>query len=76
MIINELDFNKNDIHWQILNSSNKKIVSIDELALLLSNYSYRDIEEAIKELQLEGLLFINRDKTEIFTIVNTEYVFS
>lgn len=76
MIINELDFNKNDIHWQILNSSNKKIVSIDELALLLSNYSYRDIEEAIKELQLEGLLFANRDKTEIFTIVNTEYVFS
>lgn len=76
MIINELDFNKNDIHWQILNSSNKKIVSIDELALLLSNYSYRDIEEAIKELQLEGLLFVNRDKTEIFTIVNTEYVFS
>lgn len=76
MIINELEFNKNDIYWLILNSSNKKIVSIDELALLLSNYSHRDIEEATKELQSEGLLFVSKDKTEIFTIVNTEYIFS
>lgn len=76
LIINELEFVDNDIYWLILSTLNKKIISFDDLVVLFSNYDSETIEEAINELQSEGLLFINRDRTEMFTLVDTDNVCS
>lgn len=75
LIINEIEFNNKDIHWRILQQSNKKIVCLDDLIISHDNTVDREtIINAIIDLRNEGLLYCNDDMSEIFSIINTDNI--
>lgn len=73
-LINELEFKENEEHWCILTISNKKIVSINNLLSSIKNSNMKIIEQAICELEAEGLIYVNDTKTEILSIVDTDRI--
>lgn len=71
-IVNEIEFEENDVYWLILTKTNKKVISLYELHCLMTKYSIEKLREAIFELKKEGLIYCNKTMDEIFSIINTE----
>ncbi len=74
LIINEIEFTQNGLHWNILNLCNKRVCSIDSLEKDLSYIPKEttSLKTAIEELSNEGLLYCNSDLSEIVSIINTD----
>ncbi len=73
LVINEIEFTVNGIHWNILKLCNKKVCSIDMIKKELINTDKdTPIEIAIKELEAEGLLYNNSNFSEIVSIINID----
>lgn len=72
-----LMFNTNEIHWQVLSFSNKRVVSLDKISDKFSKgenktgITNKRIKMVLKELKDEGLLYYNNDFSEIVSIINT-----
>ena len=69
-----MEFKENEEHLWILTISNKKIVSINNLLSSIKNSNMKIIEQAICELEAEGLIYVNDTKTEILSIVDTDRI--
>ena len=70
-IINELEFEKEDVHWKILEFCNKEILSL-ECLLDKIGCPLEILKNAIDELVNERLIYCSRNKEEIMSIINTE----
>lgn len=71
--IKSLEFEKSSMHWQILESCNKKVLSTSDLQLIL-NKDENLIDLNIKELIEEGLLYQSSNNQEIISVINTESI--
>lgn len=70
-IINELEFEKEDVHWKILEFCNKEILSL-ECLLDKIGCPLEILKNAIDELVNERLIYCSQNKEEIMSIINTE----
>lgn len=71
LTVNEIEFNKDDMHWKILTLCNKSILSIDSICKKLM--TSQDVATSIiQELATEGLLYHNVDLSENISIINTD----
>lgn len=75
LIINELEFNKDDIHWKILEQCNKQIRSIKELKENFEFITLDALQNVLYEIETEGLIYYNDDFTEIVTIIDSEFIY-
>lgn len=75
--INEIEFNE-PLHWEILKRANHKVKSLDEmyeeLKMIYPETERSKVEESVRELKDEYLLYTNKDMTEMVTVFNTDYV--
>lgn len=70
--INELNFDINvSLHWDVLCTCNKKVVSIENISSSLKS-DKNEIENILKDLNKEGLLYSSKNWEENITIINTE----
>lgn len=76
--INEIEFDRNDIHWKILEACNKRIESIDSLSSMLLEGAFLEsappLLSAISDLESEGLIYSTPGHDEIMTIINTDKI--
>jgi len=69
----QLELEKNSLHWKILCLCNHKVVSKKEIVERFNN-NVQEIEETIKELFDEYLLYANDDLSEIVSVINTDLI--
>ncbi|MCD7914712.1 MAG: hypothetical protein LUG96_05260 [Tannerellaceae bacterium] len=69
-MINELEFETHSIEWKILDEANNKVVSLQNLTNLFGK-PQEEIIDILNELKKERLIYINKDYTEIVSIINT-----
>lgn len=76
LIVNELEFERNGVHWGILTACNKKVQSINSLeSIFANNEKLIDIEEiktAVSQLSKEGILYGDNAFAELVSIINTD----
>lgn len=73
LIINEIEFKQSSYEWLILTKCNKRINSLQELCreLVLNT---EQLVEYIENLNNEGLIYYNKDYSEIVSIVDTDRI--
>lgn len=71
LLINELEFDKNDSHWKILCFCNRQICSLETLVQQL-HIEKEAVVDIIDSLVKEKILYSDKDYSEIMTIINTD----
>ena len=72
--INALSFDKTGIHWQILEFCNEEVKSIESIERNFRDVAQNDINDAIKELNIQGLLYYSKFRQECVSVVNTNNI--
>ena len=74
LLINELEFDTSSLDWKVLCHSNHKVSSKQEI---IESYTANsaEIENIIKELSDEYLLYTNNDLSEIISLINTDLIY-
>lgn len=73
LILNEIEFKQSSYEWLILTNCNKRINSLQELCEELDLNS-EQLVEYIENLKNEGLIYCNRDYSEIVSILDTDRI--
>lgn len=73
LIVNELEFNKEETHWQVLDMCNKAVLSLKLIADRLG-ITIDETKDAVNQLQSEALLYHSDDYSEIVSIINTDLI--
>ena len=73
MLINEVEFNINDVHWRILVMCNKEIRALKDLIIQL-NTTEEKIVTALNSLVDEGLIYVSSDHEKIVSVINTDMI--
>ncbi len=73
-LIKDIEFSIVEVDWRILEQTNKRILSEQQLIYKFSSegISEEAIKAGIQELRREGILYVSPDHTEIFTVLNTD----
>lgn len=72
-LIKEIEFEIDDIYWQVLQLCNYEVLSVDQITNKLSNKKSKGgetLSEVILNLEKEGLLYCNDSQTEIVTVLD------
>jgi radical SAM superfamily enzyme YgiQ (UPF0313 family) len=72
-LIKQLELEKDSLYWKILHFCNCKVVSKQEVMECFNNFS-QEVEDTIRELFDEYLLYANEDLTEIVSLINTDII--
>lgn len=72
-LIKEIEFETDDIYWEVLQLCDSEVLSIEQITRKLGNKKSKEGEtlpEVILNLEKEGLLYCNDNKTEIVTVLD------
>lgn len=72
-MIKEIEFETDDIYWEVLQLCDSEVLSIEQITRKLGNKKSKEGEtlpEVILNLEKEGLLYCNDNKTEIVTVLD------
>lgn len=72
--LNVLSFDKTGIHWQILEFCNEEVRSIESIRSHFKDVCQNDINDAIQELNIQGLLYYSKFRQECVSVVNTNNI--
>lgn len=72
-LIKQLELEKDALYWKILYFCNRKVASKQDIIECFNNDS-QEVEETIKELFDEYLLYANDDLSEIISLINTDLI--
>ena len=73
-LIKQLELEREDLYWQVLCLCNHKVVSKQEIMKYL-NSSSQEVENSIRELFDEYLIYVNDDLSEIVSLINTDLIY-
>jgi radical SAM superfamily enzyme YgiQ (UPF0313 family) len=74
LLINELIFENDSLHWKILNLCNHQVLSLEQLKAGMLQEKQDDIILAIESLRNEKLLYTNYDLSEIVSVINSDTI--
>lgn len=72
-LIKEIEFDTDDIYWELLQLCDINVLSIEQITKKLGNKKSKEgetLSEVIFNLEKEGLLYCNDNQTEIVTILD------
>lgn len=78
-LIKEIEFETDDIYWEILQLCDANVLSMEQISKRLSNKKSKEgetLSEVILNLEKEGLLYCNDNMTEIVTILDIQKTIS
>lgn len=73
-LVKQLELEKDSMYWKILCLCNRQVVSKQEIMECLNDFS-QEIEDTIRELFDEYLLYTNDDLSEVVSLINTDIIY-